>query len=154
MFERSTLANGLRVLTSSMPHARSVTVAMLIGGRSRPESKERAGVTTSSSTCASRDAPPATRGRSAETNEGVGGVMNAATDRELTTYWCKVAGPHLETTVDLLADMVQSSLFDAEEIERERAVVLEEWTMTRDSPDDWADVLVDELVWPDPAPGP
>ena len=75
--------------------------------------------------------------------------MNAATDRELTTYWCKVAGPHLETTVDLLADMVQSSLFDAEEVERERSVVLEELAMTRDTPDDWADVLVDELVWPD-----
>ena len=43
MFERSTLANGLRVLTSSMPHARSVTVAMLIGGGSRHEAKEESG---------------------------------------------------------------------------------------------------------------
>ena len=150
MFERSTLANGLRVLTSSMPHARSVTVAVLIGGGSRHESKEESGAYHFiEHLCFKGTRRRPTAREISETIEGVGGMMNAATDRELTTYWCKVAGAHLETTVDLLADMVQSSLFDAEEVERERAVVLEELAMTRDSPDDWADVLVDELVWPD-----
>ena len=150
MFERSTLANGLRVLTSSMPHARSVTVAILIGGGSRHESKEESGAYHFiEHLCFKGTRRRPTAREISETIEGVGGMMNAATDRELTTYWCKVAGAHLETTVDLLADMVQSSLFDAEEVERERAVVLEELAMTRDSPDDWADVLVDELVWPD-----
>ncbi len=150
MFERSTLANGLRVLTISMPHARSVTVAVLIGGGSRHESKEESGAYHFiEHLCFKGTRRRPTAREISETIEGVGGMMNAATDRELTTYWCKVAGAHLETTVDLLADMVQSSLFDAEEVERERAVVLEELAMTRDSPDDWADVLVDELVWPD-----
>ena len=150
MFERSILANGLHVLTYSMPHALSVTVALLVGGGSRHESQEQCGAFHFiEHLCFKGTRRRPTPREISETIEAVGGVMNAATDRELTTYWCKVAGPHLAITADLLADMVRNSLFDPEEIERERTVIMEELAMTRDNPDDWVEVLVDELLWPD-----
>jgi len=81
--------------------------------------------------------------------EGIGGVFNASTGRELTTYWAKVAQDHFPDAVDVLADMLLNSKLDEEELEKERGVIIEEINMTLDRPSDWVHQLATELVWPD-----
>ena len=75
--------------------------------------------------------------------------MNAATDKELTVYWCKVPSAHFARTLDVLADNLRFSLLRPEEIEKERAVIIEELHMVEDSPGDLVGVLIDEVLWPD-----
>ena len=77
-----------------------------------------------------------------------GGVMNASTDRELTSYWCKVPVTHFHEALDVLADMVREPLYEADEIEKERQVILEELAMTYDVPSYRAELLIDEVMWP------
>jgi predicted Zn-dependent peptidase len=150
MFERSTLPNGLRVLTSNVPYALSVTVAFLFGAGSRYESDAQGGAFHFvEHLCFKGTRRRPTPQEISRTIEGLGGYMNGSTDQELTSYWCKVARPHLATAVDLLADMVREPLFAPEEVERERGVILEELAMTRDHPDQEVELLIDELLWPD-----
>jgi predicted Zn-dependent peptidase len=79
----------------------------------------------------------------------VGGIINAATDREYTVYYAKVARPHAGLAIDVLADLVQAPVFDPLEIEKERKVVLEELASVADSPGQQVDLLLDELLWPE-----
>ena len=76
------------------------------------------------------------RARSAAPWRGSGGEINAATEQELTVYWCKAARPYMEECLDLLVDMAMGSVFDPEELERERMVVLEEQNQINDYPND------------------
>jgi len=79
--------------------------------------------------------------------EGVGGILNAATDRELTVYWCKVAQNHFALALDVLADMLLNARIDAADIEKERRVIVEEINMSLDSPSQRVGMLMDELLW-------
>ena len=76
-------------------------------------------------------------------------MLNAATDREFTVYYAKVARPHLDLPLDVLVDLLRGPLFDPEEMEKERKVVLEELASVVDSPGQQVDLLLDELLWPD-----
>jgi predicted Zn-dependent peptidase len=81
--------------------------------------------------------------------EGVGGVLNGGTDKELTVYWCKVAQPHFHLALDVLADMVLHSRFDKKDIEKERQIIVEEISMSKDAPNQLVGMILDELLWPD-----
>ena len=96
MHQRTVLDNGLTVLTSSMPHTRAVSVAIFIGAGSRYETEEIAGASHFLEHLLFKGTKhwPTARELS-EAIEGVGGVINASTDREMTIFWCKVARPHL-----------------------------------------------------------
>ncbi len=154
MYEKTTLDNGLRVLTASMPHTRSVSINFFIGAGSRYEEPEKAGVSHFIEHLAFKGTPrrPTTKDIS-EAIEGVGGLLNAGTDRELTVYWCKVARPHLDLALDVLVDMLRNSKFEPEEIERERKVIIEELNMSMDSPRSRVGMLIDQVVWPNQALG-
>ena len=80
--------------------------------------------------------------------EGVGGVFNASTGKELTNYTARVPAEHLPVVMDVLADMALHPLFDPLEIEKERGVIIEELSATRDDPQDWVNLLIDETTWP------
>jgi predicted Zn-dependent peptidase len=150
MFNRTTLSNGLRILTSPMPHTRSVAMAFMIAGGSRNETDEQGGAFHFiEHLCFKGTKRHPTAKEISETIERVGGVMNASTDPEATVYWCKVTRPHLATGLELLADMVRNPLFVPEELEKERGVILEELAMSWDHPEDRVSILVDELLWPD-----
>ena len=84
-----------------------------------------------------------------EAVEGVGGIMNASTDREMTVFWCKVARPHFQRSLSVLVDMMLNPLLDPTELEKEREVVLEELRMVNDYPTNRVDLLIDETLWPD-----
>jgi predicted Zn-dependent peptidase len=89
----------------------------------------------------------------AEAIEGVGGVMNAATDKELTVYWAKVPVDHFTVALDVLLDQLLNSRLDPLELERERKVVIEELAMVEDSPGELVGLLLESLLWPDQALG-
>ncbi|CAI8008821.1 Uncharacterized zinc protease SCO5738 [Geodia barretti] len=88
-----------------------------------------------------------------EAIEGVGGVMNASTDREVTVFWCKVSRLHFQQAFAVLLDMVLHPLLDPAEMEKEREVIQEELRMTYDYPSHRVDLLIDELLWPEQAMG-
>jgi predicted Zn-dependent peptidase len=132
-----------------MPHTRSVAVSIYVGAGSRYETAHNAGISHFiEHLCFKGTQKRPNAQLISETIDGVGGVLNAATDREYTVYYAKVARPHLELALDVLTDLVQSPLFDATELEKERKVVLEELASVADSPGQQADLLLDELLWP------
>ncbi len=149
-FYKSTLANGLRIITAPMPHTRSVSVSAYVGAGSRYERPVEAGISHFvEHLCFKGTEKRPTPRQISEVIDGVGGILNAGTDRELTVYYCKVARPHLELALDVLVEMMRSPLFAPEEMEKERKVVLEELAMVADSPSQQVDILIDEVLWPD-----
>jgi predicted Zn-dependent peptidase len=149
MHQQTTLDNGLRVITTAMPQTRSVSICIFIGVGSRYETEPQAGVSHFIEHLCFRGTPKRTTAREiSEAIEGVGGIINAGTDKELTVYWCKVAQPHLRIALDVLADILRHSRFDPADIERERQVITEEINMSKDSPSQMVNMLIDELLWP------
>jgi predicted Zn-dependent peptidase len=149
-YSRTTLGNGLRILTAPMPWTRSVSVSVYLGVGSRYESPASAGLSHMvEHLCFKGTERRPTPREISQIVDSVGGSLNAATDRELTVYYGKVARPHLELVVDVLADMLRHSLLAPEEMEKERGVILEELAAVADSPPQLADVLIDRTLWPD-----
>ena len=149
-FQKTTLDNGLRVLTSEMRHTRSVSVSVYIGAGSRYESAEQAGISHLLEHLVFKGTKRRpTPVEISSTIEGLGGVINAGTEQEFTVYWCKVAEPDFQVSLDLLIDMLRNSLFDPESIDRERMVVVEELNMINDYPGSKVDSFIDEMLWPD-----
>jgi predicted Zn-dependent peptidase len=149
-YHRSVLENGLRVLTAPMPETRSVSITILVGSGSRYETAEEAGVSHFIEHMMFKGTSrfPSSKEIS-EAIEGVGGYMNAGTEREATVYWVKVARPHFWLALDLLADLLRNSLFREEDWEKERKIILEELNSTEDIPQQKVDFLIDALLWPD-----
>jgi predicted Zn-dependent peptidase len=149
LHQKTTLDNGLRVITANIPHTRSVSICIFIGVGSRYENEPEAGIShfIEHLLFKGTEKRPSAR-KISEAIEGVGGIINGGTDKELTIYWCKVAQPHFPLALDVLADMLLHSKFDPEDIENERRVIIEELNMERDSPAHLADLLIDELLWP------
>ncbi len=154
MYQRSVLDNKLRILTSTMDHTQSVSMVICVGAGSRYESDELAGVShfIEHLPFKGTESWPTARAVS-EAIEGVGGVMNASTDREMTVFWCKVARLHYKTAFAVLLDMVLHSRLEPEDVEKEREVIQEELRMTYDQPSYRVDLLIDEAMWPDQAMG-
>jgi predicted Zn-dependent peptidase len=150
MFERTVLANGLRVVSSTMPHTRSVSVGLYVAAGSRYEDDEIAGVSHFLEHMLFKGTKRRPNAQMiSEEIEGVGGSMNAATDKELTVYWAKVGQQHFERCLDVLADALLESTMEPAEIEKERQVIIEELAMTEDSPGDLAALLMDDVLWPE-----
>ncbi|MEE8618687.1 MAG: pitrilysin family protein, partial [Dehalococcoidales bacterium] len=149
MYQKTTLDNGLRIITATMPHTRSVSICIFIGVGSRYETEAEAGISHFiEHLCFKGTEKRPTSREISEAIEGVGGILNGGTDKELTLYWCKVAQPHFSLTLDVLADMLLHSKFDPVEIEKERQVIIEEINMSQDYPPQWVDMLIDQLLWP------
>ncbi len=150
MHKKTTLDNGLRIVTASIPHVHSVSIGVIVGAGSRYESPGQAGISHFIEHLCFKGAKKRPTSKDiSEAIEGVGGVLNGGTDKELTIYWCKVAQPHFPIAIDVLADMLSHSRFEPEEIEKERQVITEEINMSFDSPQYRVDLLLDEVMWPD-----
>jgi predicted Zn-dependent peptidase len=150
MYNKSVLDNGLRVVTSAMPHSRSVCIAILAGAGSCYESKEEAGISHFAEHLFFKGTERRPTSREITQDiEGVGGIINGGTDKEMTVFWCKVAGPHFSIALDVLSDLLLNSRFDTGDIEKERQVIIEEINMNLDIPQQRVDMLIDELLWPE-----
>jgi predicted Zn-dependent peptidase len=150
-YQITTLPNKLRVATAEMADAYSVTIAIGVGVGSRHESYERNGGVShflEHLLFKGTQRRPSSKIIS-EQIDAVGGMNNAYTTNELTNYYVKMPYQHLELGVDILADMIRNSLFDPDEIDRERGVVLEEMNVSRDDPASYVYRMTPKLLWPD-----
>ncbi len=148
-YERTTLQNGLRLLMAPMSIVRSASIAFSFAVGSRYEQPPIAGVSHFIEHMlfkGTRHYPTARL--ISQAIEGVGGTFNASTGKELTTYTARVPGDSLPIVMNVLSDMIRYPLFDAAEIEKERSVIIEELSSTYDDPQEWSNLLIDEVMWP------
>ncbi|MFN8558755.1 MAG: pitrilysin family protein [Dehalococcoidia bacterium] len=150
MHHMTTLPNGLRILTESMPHTRSVSVSFYVGAGSRYETAPVSGLSHFVEHMLFKGSSKRRTAKAiSEAVDRVGGNLNGGTDRELTVYYVKVARPHFELAFDILVDMLRRPLMDEAEVEKERKVIIEELASVGDSPAQQADILLDGVMWPD-----
>ncbi len=133
---RSVLPGGVRVLTEHMPGLRSATVGAWVGVGSRDEESGHFGSTHFLEHLLFKGTARRTAMDIAEAFDAVGGEANAATGKEHTCYYARVLDTDLPMAVDVIADMVTSARLDADELETERGVILEELAMNDDDPSD------------------
>ncbi len=136
MIRKTTLDNGLTLLSESMPDVRSVTIGVWLRQGSRSEPGRINGISHFIEHLVFKGTEQRTAREIALAMDSVGGQMDAFTSKEYTCFYAKVLDEHVPIAVELLADIVQRPLFDAQEIERERQVVLEEIRMVEDTPDE------------------
>ena len=138
VFERHTLANGLRLLTAPMGHAQSVSCFIMLAAGSRYETPETNGIAHFAEHMFFKgtERRPTARDIGNEI-DGIGGEFNAFTGKEYTGYYVRCAGEHRSIALDVLVDMLRHSKFDPEEIEREKGVIVEEMNMYFDTPRDY-----------------
>lgn len=147
MIRESVLANGVRVLTESMPHVRSVTLGIFADVGSAAEPRARRGISHLLEHMLFKGTRRRTARQIAEEMDAVGGNLNAGTDKESTVFYAHVMDKHARIATDVLADMFLHSQLDADELHKERDVVLEEIKMYDDSPDDVVNDLFARTLW-------
>ena len=148
-YERVVLPNGVRVLVKDMPEARSASVAVYVGVGSRAETKINAGTSHFLEHMVFKGT--ANRPSASEISqqiEGVGGSVNASTDKEATVFSSFVPARHYLLALDIVADMVRAPLLRETDVESERNVIVEEIRMYRDQAQDRVHSLIDELLYP------
>ncbi len=149
MHQRLILDNGLRLVSCSMSHTRSISVVFFIAAGPRYETEPEAGISHFiEHLCFKGTEKRRSAKEISEAIESVGGIINGGTDKELTTFWCRVTSEHLVLAIDVLVDLIRNSRFDADDIDRERQIIIEEINMSLDSPRHRVAMLIDELLWP------
>ncbi len=148
MVKKSTLKNGLRVVAVPMKNAKSVTVLILVGTGSKYETKDINGISHFLEHMFFKGTKkrPNTL-KISETLDMIGGQYNAFTSKEVTGFWAKVDKQHTDVALDWIADMFTNSKFEAEEIEKEKGVVIEEANMYLDMPQSYVSELFEELLY-------
>ncbi len=153
-YHKTVLPNGVRVVTGPMTGVKSASLIFYYGVGSRYEPAPIAGVShfLEHMLFKGTERRPDPKQISEEI-EGVGGVLNAATGREGTNYWCKVPSTHFAGAYAVLADILRNSVIDPKELDKERSVIVEEIRSIQDSPEDLVHEEIDELVWGDQGVG-
>ena len=149
-FERHTLDNGLRVLTSNLDHAQSVTCMVMLAAGSRYETPDTNGIAHFSEHMFFKgtERRPTARDIAGEI-DSIGGEFNAFTGKEYTAYYVKCAAEHRDVALDVLVDMLRNSRFNTEEIDREKGVIIEEMNMYFDTPRDFISGVYESLLYGD-----
>lgn len=149
----SRLSNGLTVASDAMPGVTSASVGVYIGAGARHEGAERNGVAHFLEHMVFKGTRRRSAKAIAEEIEAVGGALNAWTGREQTAFHARVLAEDLPLAVDMIADMLQNSLFDEAELGRERDVILQEIGQAQDTPDDIVFDHFQQAAFPDQALG-
>jgi predicted Zn-dependent peptidase len=148
MVRRSTLPNGLRIVSEQLDGVPSVTVGIWVESGSRFEPPHLGGISHFLEHLLFKGTARRSAAQIAEEIDAVGGVLNAFTGKEYTCYYARVLAEHTGLATDLLADLFLNSRFDPEEIDRERSVVLQEISQSEDTPDDYIHDLFNLHYWP------
>src|SRR5437667_9039411 len=149
----STLANGLRVATDRVDTVDTVSLGIWIDVGTRHEPADINGVAHFLEHMAFKGTERRSALEIAEEIEAVGGHLNAYTSRESTAYYAKVLKEDIPLALDILSDILQHSTFDPEELDRERAVILQEIGQANDTPDDIIFDHFQECAYPEQAMG-
>ena len=150
IFERHVLPTGLRVLTADMPQVGSVTCFVMLAAGSRYETADTRGIAHFAEHMFFKgtERRPTARDIAGEV-DAIGGEFNAFTGKEYTGYYIRCAAADRDTALDVLVDMLRHSKFDAEEVDREKGVILEEMNMYFDTPRDYIGSLYEDLLFGD-----
>ncbi|MBI2427645.1 MAG: insulinase family protein [Ignavibacteriales bacterium] len=135
-YKKTTLANGIRVISEEIPTVKSASIGIWINTGSRNESPEINGITHFIEHMMFKGTKKRNFIQIAQSLESVGGYMNAFTTKEHTCYYARVLDEYVENAIDVLSDMVQNSTYPVKEMEKEKTVVLEEIKRSEDDPDD------------------
>jgi predicted Zn-dependent peptidase len=146
-FRKTVLPNGIRLVSEQIPHVRSVAVGVWVDTGSRYEPSPRSGVSHFIEHLVFKGTESRTAEEVARAVDSVGGQMDAFTTKEHTCFYVTVLDQHLPLAADLLSDILLRPLFAADDIEREKTVVLQEFRMVEDTPDDVIHDLFAERVW-------
>ena len=149
-FERTTLSNGVRVLTAPMPQAQSVSCFVMFAAGARYETAEIGGIAHFAEHMFFKGTERRPTARDIATEiDGIGGEFNAFTGKEYTGYYVKCAAGTRDVALDVLVDMLRNSRFDPEEIDREKGVIVEEMNMYYDTPRDFVGGVYEHLLYGD-----
>ncbi len=134
--QSTTLPNGIRVITDTIPSVESVALGFWVNVGTRNEDMSENGVAHMVEHMLFKGTQKRDARQISEEIENVGGQMNAYTSREVTSYHMHLLKEHAGLALDVLADMLQNSTMPEDEVERERQVILQEIGMCTDTPDD------------------
>ena len=148
VYQRQSLSNGLRVLTAPLDHAQSVACYVMLAAGSRYENASNRGIAHFAEHMFFKgtERRPTARDIAMEV-DSIGGEFNAFTSKEYTGYYIRCAAEQRDQAFDVLVDMLRNSKFDAEELEREKGVIVEEMNMYFDTPRDYVGSVYEELLF-------
>ena len=147
MIVRDALDNGIRLVTESMGHVRSVSLGVWLTRGSRHETDEDSGIAHFVEHMLFKGTASRTAEDIAQAVDSIGGQLDAFTAKEYASYYVKVLDEHLPLAVDILSDIVLRPAFHEVDIEREKKVILEEIKMVEDTPDDLVHELFTQAFW-------
>ena len=148
MFKKTTLKNGLRIITVPQKNTQSVAILVLVGTGSKYETKEINGISHFLEHLffkGTKKRPNALK--IAETLDSVGGTYNAFTGEETTGYWAKVNSEHFELALDWVSDILLNTKLKSKDIEKEKGVIIEEVNMYLDLPMSYVGELWNKLLY-------
>jgi predicted Zn-dependent peptidase len=151
--QKTILPGGLRLVSEHIPHVRSVSLGIWVQNGTRDERLEENGLSHFIEHMMFKGTKRRKASDIAESVEAVGGHLNAFTGKELTCYYAHVLDEHLPLAIDVLADMLTESVFDAEEITKEKSVIIEEINSVEDTPEDLVQDFFMRDLFPDHALG-
>ena len=150
VFEKQTLGNGIRVVTAAMPQIASVSCFVTLAAGSRYETPESKGIAHFSEHMFFKGTERRPTARTIATEiDAIGGEFNAFTGKEITGYYVKCGSETRDVALDVLTDMLLHSRFDSAEIEKEKAVILEEMNVYLDTPQRYVGSVYDRLLFAD-----
>jgi predicted Zn-dependent peptidase len=149
VINKTVLANGIKIVSKKMPHVRSISMGVWVSVGARDESIEQSGLSHFIEHMIFKGTARRDAYQIAKEFDAIGGQTNAFTSMEHTCYHAKVLDNHLETMVDILSDIFLNSVFDANEVERERPVIFQEIGMLEDTPEDYVHQLAGSNFWGD-----
>jgi len=154
MFKKTTLKNGLRIITVPQKNTQSLTVLVLVGTGSKYEKKEISGISHFLEHMYFKGTKkrPSTIAIT-ETLDKVGGIYNAFTAEEYTGYFAKVAASHFDLSLDWVSDIFLNSTLPEKEVEKEKGVIVEEINMIYDNPISYVQTLWPKLLYGDQPAG-
>lgn len=147
--DKTVLQNGIRVVTESLPHVESVAVGIWVEVGSRDESIDESGLCHFIEHAVFKGTERRSALQIVKEIEAVGGTINAFTSKEYTCFHAKVLKRNLPLALDVLSDMLSRPLFDPEEVEREKMVVLQEIKQTEETPEEYIHDLFNRSFWGD-----
>ncbi|MFA5145465.1 MAG: pitrilysin family protein [Candidatus Omnitrophota bacterium] len=147
-YKNTILDNGLKIIAHDMPDRLSLALGIWIKAGGRYESDKVKGISHFLEHLLFKGTKKYSCRKLKESIEGLGGALNGFTSEELTCYLVKIPASHWELASDVLSDMVINPSLPGSEVEKEKAVILEEIKMYRDQPASYVYELLDELLWP------
>ncbi|MBI2441101.1 MAG: insulinase family protein [Lentisphaerae bacterium] len=145
----SSLANGIRVATSAMPHVQSVALGVWVGVGARYETREFCGISHFIEHLLFKGTARLSARAISQAIEGRGGYCNAFTQEELTCYYARTSANHVWSVLGILTEMFRHPRFAPADIEKERGVIIEEIMMYRDQPEQVVHEMLNAALWQD-----